>query len=101
MSATMARQGGRVQLDHSHLHHALNIIKMAKGGFLCATIEKMKYRSTKHWADVRQAHKSGVEFPRHGNVKAVRDRHPAMLQEKQTDGCYPCENGTAQNPQTC
>jgi len=29
------------------------------------------------------------------------ERHPAMLQENQTDSCLPCQNGTAQNPQTC
>jgi len=27
-------------------------------------------------------------------------RHPAMLREKQTDGCLPCQNGTALSPQT-
>jgi len=28
------------------------------------------------------------------------ERHPATLRENQTDGCLPCQNGTAQNPQT-
>jgi len=41
-----------------------------------------------------------VEFPGHKNVKAAMERHTAMLWENQTDGCLPCQNGTAQNPQT-
>jgi len=35
MSATMARQGGRVQLEQSDMHLALNMAKMAKEGFVC------------------------------------------------------------------
>jgi len=38
MSATMARQGGRVQLEQSDMCVALNIAKMAKGLFSRATI---------------------------------------------------------------
>jgi len=43
MSATMARQGGQVQLEQSDIHLALNMAKMAKAGFLCTTIEEMQY----------------------------------------------------------
>ena len=43
MSATMARQGGRVQLEQSDMRLALNMAKMAKGGFLGATIEQTQY----------------------------------------------------------
>jgi len=39
MSATMARQGGRVQLEQSDMSQALNMAKMAKEGFSCAAIE--------------------------------------------------------------
>ena len=39
MSATMARQGGRVQLEQSDMCLALNMTKMAKEGFLRAAIE--------------------------------------------------------------
>jgi len=39
MSATMARQGGRVQLEQSDMRLALNMAKLAKGGFLHASIE--------------------------------------------------------------
>jgi len=38
----MARQGGRVQLEQSDMHLAFNMAKMAKEGFLCATIEEMQ-----------------------------------------------------------
>jgi len=41
-----------------------------------------------------------VDFPGYKYVKAAMERHPAMLWENQTDGCLPCQNGTAQNPQT-
>jgi len=43
--------------------------------------------------------KRAVEFPGHRNVTAAMERHPAMLQEHQTDGCPPSQNGTAQNLQ--
>ena len=33
MSATMARQGGWVQLEQSYMHLVLNMAKMAKGVF--------------------------------------------------------------------
>jgi len=39
MSATMARQGGRVQLEQSDMRLALNMAKMAKGGFSRAAVE--------------------------------------------------------------
>jgi len=42
MSATMARQGGWVKLEQSNMHLALNMAKMAKGGFLRTAVEKMK-----------------------------------------------------------
>jgi hypothetical protein len=43
MSATMARQGGRVQLEQSDMRLALNMVKMAKVGFSHAAIEETKY----------------------------------------------------------
>jgi len=43
MSATMARQGGRVQLEQSNMCLALNMAKMAKEGFLRTTTEETKY----------------------------------------------------------
>jgi len=43
MSATMARQGGRVLLEQSDMRLALNMAKMAKRGFSRAAIEQTKY----------------------------------------------------------
>ena len=39
-------------------------------------------------------------FPGHNKVKAAIERHPAMIREFRTDGCLPCQIGTAKNPQT-
>jgi len=43
MSATMVRQGGRVQLEQSDMRLALNRAKMAKEGLLRAIIEDTQY----------------------------------------------------------
>jgi len=43
MSATMLRQGGQVQLEQSDMRLALNMAKMAKGGFLCSAIEETQF----------------------------------------------------------
>jgi hypothetical protein len=39
MSATMARQGGQVQQEQYNMCHALNMTKMAIGGFSHTAIE--------------------------------------------------------------
>ena len=65
MSATMARQGGRVQLEQSDMRLALNMAKMAKEGFSRAAIEETKYLIKKPRAEVREEKKRGVEFPGH------------------------------------
>ena len=96
----MARQGGRVQLEQSNLRLALNIAKMAKEGFSCAAIEETQQLIKKPHTEVQESKMQGVEFPGYKNVKAAIERHPAMVQENQTDGCLPCQNGTAKNPQT-
>ena len=101
MSATMARQGGRVQLEQSDMHLALNMAKMAKGGISCAAIEETQQQIKKPRAEVREEKKRGVEFPMHNKVKAAIEWHPAMVRENQTDGCLPCQTGTAKNPETC
>jgi len=43
MSATMARQGGRVQLEQSNMRLAMNMAKLASGGFPRAAIQQTKY----------------------------------------------------------
>jgi hypothetical protein len=101
MSATMARQGGHVQLEQSDMRLALNMANMAKDGFLRAAVEETQYLINKPRAEVREEKKRGVEFPGHNKVKAAIARHQAMLRQNQTPGCLPCQNGTAKNPQTC
>jgi len=81
MSATMGRQGGRVQFEQSDMRLALNVAKMAKEGISCAAIEETQFLIKQHRTEVRQETKRGVEFPRHKNVKAAIERHPAMLRQ--------------------
>jgi len=79
MSATMARQGGRVQLEQSDMRLALSMAKMAKEGFSCSAIEETKYLIKKPRAEVREEKKRGVEFPGHKKVKAAIQRHLAIV----------------------
>jgi len=61
MSETMARQGGRVQLEQSDICLALNIGRIAKEGISRATIEETTYLSKTPRAEVREEMKWGVE----------------------------------------
>ena len=79
MSATMARQGGRVQLEQSAMRLALIMAKMAKGGFSRTATEETKQLIRKPHAEVRVEKKRGVELPGHKKVKAAIGRHPAMV----------------------
>jgi hypothetical protein len=79
---------------------ALNMAKMAKGGFSRAAVEETQQLIKKPRAEVREEKKRGVEFPGHKKVKATMERHPAMVYQNHTAGCLPCQNGTAKNPQT-
>jgi len=79
MSATIARQGGRVQLDLSDMLLALNMATMAKGGISRAAIEEKQRLIRKPCAEVREEEKQGVEFPGHQKVKAGMQRHLAMI----------------------
>jgi hypothetical protein len=96
----MARQGGWVQLEQSNISLALNMAKMAKGAFSRTAIEERQQLIKKHHAEVREEKKPRAEFPGHNKVKALIERHPAMVCENQMDGCLPCQNGTAKNPET-
>jgi len=100
MSATMARQGGQVQLEQSDMRLALNMAKMAKEGYLHAAIEETQQLTNNPRAEVREETKRGVEFPGHKMVKAAIERHPAMVFKNHTAGWLPCQNGTAKNPDT-
>jgi len=100
MSATIARQGGRVQLEQSNMRLASNMAKMAKEGFSRATIEEMEHLIKKPCGEFRAEKKWDVELPGQSKVRAAIQRHPAMLRQNQTSGCLPCQNGTAKNPHT-
>jgi len=100
MSGTMARQGGRVQLEQSDMRLALNMAKMAKGSFSRAAIEETQQLIKKPRAEVREEKKRGVEFPGHRKVTAAMERHPAMVSKNHKAGCLPCQNGTGKNPVT-
>jgi len=96
----MARQGGRVQLEQSDMGLALILANMAKEGFLRASIQETQFLIRNRRAEVREKERRGVEFPEHRQVKAARERQPAMLRQNHTAGCLLCHNGTAKNRQT-
>jgi len=100
MSATMARQGGQVQLEHSDICLALNMAKMANRGSSRAPLEKKQHLIRKPHPEVRDERKRGVEFPGHKRVKAAIERQPAMVIANHMDCCLSCQYGTARNPQT-
>jgi hypothetical protein len=81
MSATMARQGGWVQLEQSDMSLALNIANMAKREFSHAAIKGTQHLIKKPRADVQEEKKQGVVFPEHNKVKAVTERYPAIFYE--------------------
>jgi hypothetical protein len=90
----MARQGGRVQLEQSNMHLALNMAKMATGGFSHAAMEETQQLIQKPCAKVREQNKWGVEFPGHNKLKPAIQRHQAIVHENKMDGCLSCQNGT-------
>ena len=100
MSATVARQGGRVQLEQSYMHLAVNMAKMAKRVFSRAATEETKNLIKKPRIEVQEEITRGVEFRGHEKVKAEIQRHPAMLHQNFTSGCLPCQIGATKNPQT-
>ena len=79
LSGTMERGGGRVQLDQSDMHLALNMAKIAKEGFSCAPMKETKQLITKPRAEVQDQKTGGVVSARHNKVKAEIERHPAMV----------------------
>jgi len=100
MTATMARQGGRVQLEQSDMRLALNMAKMAKEGFSRTATEEAHHQIKKPRAEVREETKQGVVIPGHYKVMAAIERHQAMVLQNQTDSCLPCQNGRAKHTQT-
>jgi len=65
MSATIAWQGGKVQLEQSDISLTLNMAKMAKEGFSRAAIEETQQLIKKPRTEVTQGKKRGVEFSGH------------------------------------
>ena len=100
MSATMARQGHRVQLEQSNMHLALSLAKTAKGGFSKAAIAETQYLMKKTCAEVQGEKMQGVDFLGYRAVMAAIERHPGMHQQNQTNRCLHCQHGTVQNPHT-
>jgi len=100
MSGTMVRQGGRVQLEQSNMRLTLKMAKAAKEGFSCARIEERQQLIKKPRAEVREEKMGGVVFPWYNTVKPAIERHWAIVWENPTDGCLPCQHGTAKNAQT-
>jgi hypothetical protein len=100
MSATMVRKGGRVQWEQSNMRQGLNMVKMAEGGFSCTAIEKTLELIMQPHTEFLQEKQWEVEFPVHQLVKAVIERHPAMVYTNHTAGFLLGWNGTAKNPQT-
>jgi hypothetical protein len=94
----MARHGCRVQLELLAMRLALNMAKMANGGFLRATIEEIHFLIKKPRAKVEEVKKWGTEFPEHKQVEAVIERHLAILHQNDMPGCLPCHNYIANNP---
>jgi len=100
MSPTMARQGDRVQLEQSDMCLALNMAKMANGGFSRAAMEETQYLIKTPCTEVWEEMKWGDEFPGHMKKKAAIERHMAMLRQNHINGCLPFYNGTTKNPPT-
>jgi len=84
MSATMGRQGGRVQLEQSVICLASNMAKIAKGGILRIAIKKMQHQFRKPRATVRDENEQGVKLAGHKKMKAAIERQPAMLCQDRT-----------------
>jgi hypothetical protein len=73
MSATIARHGGRVQLEQSNMCLAFNIAKMPKSGFSCVALDEMLFLIKIPRAKVREEKKLVVVFPGRKNMKAVME----------------------------
>ena len=73
---------------------------MATGGFWRAAIQEMQLQIKKPRAEVREEKKWVVKFRGHKKMKDAIQRHQAMVLKNHMDGCLPCQNGSAQIPQT-
>jgi len=101
MSASMARQEGRVQLQQSGMRLACSTAKMAKEGFSGTAIEEMQYLIKKLCTKVRDDKEQSVNYPGHHKAEAAIQSRMAMLRQHHIAGFLACQNGTAKNWQTC
>jgi len=90
MSANMARQGGRVQLEQSNMRHSCSMAKMARGEISIAAIEETHCLINNPRNEVRDEKKQGVEFPGHRMVKSAIERQLPMVRENQLDSSLTC-----------
>jgi len=74
---------------------------MAKGGFSHAPMEETQSLTKIPGVEVQEEQKRCVEFPGPRKVKAVIERHPAMVGQNHPNRYLPCQNGTPKNSQTC
>jgi len=95
MSTTMAGQEGCVELELSDMCLAMNMAKMAKGGFSRAATEETQYLIKTPHAEVREENMRSDEFPGLNKMKAAIERHPAMICQNHMARCLPCQTGTA------
>jgi len=90
----------RTERLFAHMRLVSNMAKIGKWGFSRAAIEETQQLIKKPRTKVREEKKRGVQIPSHKQVKAAIASHPAMVSKYHIDGCLPCQNGTATNPQT-
>jgi len=73
MSATIAKEGGREQLEQSDMPLALNTAIMAKAGFSRAAIQETQYLDKRPSMEFWDGKKRGDVFPGHKQVEAAMD----------------------------
>jgi len=101
MSATITRQGSRLQLEQFDMRLRLNIATEAKGEYLHGILEEWQYLINKPHGKVYWEKKWEVEIPGNKQGKVGMKRKPAMVHKNQTAGWLPCPNSTARISQTC
>jgi len=70
------------------MRQAFNMANIAQESFLSAAIEETKYLIDNPGAKVREEKKPGIEFPEHSMMKAVIERHPAMLRQTKYSAAF-------------
>jgi hypothetical protein len=97
----MAREEGWLQLERSDMCLQLNMATIPKGGFASAVLEDMQYMIMTTSTNAQDEKMRDVPFPGNRKVMATIETCSAMVCENQLDGSLPCQNGVANNLQTC